>query len=45
MEILQAGAFRIIGILKTGNTVFDETMVLVKRSDLNRLLGKEETAP
>ncbi len=41
---ITAGAFRIAGIFKTGNTVFDEMMVLVNRRDLNRLLGKEGTA-
>ena len=35
-----AGAFRIVGIYKTGNTIFDESMVAVKRTDLNKLMSK-----
>ena len=34
-----AGAFRIVGIYKTGNNLFDESMVAVKRTDLNGLLN------
>ncbi len=39
-----AGAFRIVGIYKTGNTIFDESMVAVKRMDLNELMAKEGIA-
>ena len=39
-----AGAFRIVGIYKTGNTIFDESMVAVKRTDLNKLMAKEGIA-
>ncbi len=39
-----AGAFRIAGIFDTKNTIFDETNVFVKRSDLNRLLGDPNIA-
>jgi len=35
---ITAGAFRISGIFESGNTPFDESTVLVKRHDLNRLL-------
>ena len=39
-----AGAFRIVGIFKTGNNLFDESIVVVKRPDLNKLMGKEHMA-
>ncbi len=35
---ITAGAFRVSGIFESGNTPFDETTVLVRREDLNRLL-------
>lgn len=38
---ITAGAFRVAGIFDTPNSAFDETNVFVRRSDLNRLLGKE----
>lgn len=41
---ITAGAFRVTGIYDTGNTGFDETNILVKRTDLNRLLGDAEAA-
>jgi ABC-type lipoprotein release transport system permease subunit len=41
---ITAGAFRIVGIYKTGNTLFDERMAMVRRSDLNRLIGREDIA-
>ncbi len=34
-----AGAFRVVGIYDTKNTLYDEMNVFVKRADLNRLLG------
>jgi len=39
-----AGAFRIVGIYKTGNKLFDQSNIMVKRSDLNRLIGEENMA-
>jgi len=36
---MTAAAFRICGIFKTKNTMFDETNLYVKRVDLNRVLG------
>ena len=39
-----AGAFRIVGIYKTGNTMFDQGNIMVKRADLNRLIGQEGVA-
>jgi len=41
---ITSGAFRIVGIFKTGNTLFDESKVMVNRKDLNRLMGKEDGA-
>jgi len=41
---ITSGAFRIVGIFKTGNTLFDESKVMVNRKDLNRLMGKENGA-
>ena len=35
-----AGAFRIVGIYKTGNKLFDQSNIMVKRTDLNRLIGQ-----
>ena len=35
---ITAGAFRVTGIFESGNTGFDEGTVLVRQSDLNRLL-------
>ena len=37
-----AGSFRIVGIFKTGNKLFDESIVFVNRNDVNRLLGDPE---
>ena len=39
-----AGAFRIVGIYKTGNTMFDQSNIMVKRTDLNRLIGQADVA-
>ncbi len=39
-----AGAFRIVGIFKTGNTMFDQSNIMVNRTDLNRLIGQEGVA-
>lgn len=39
-----AGAFRIVGIYKTGNKLFDSNNIFVKRSDLNRLIDQEGIA-
>jgi ABC-type lipoprotein release transport system permease subunit len=36
---LVGGAFRVVGIFKTSNTMFDETNLFVLRSDLARLTG------
>lgn len=41
---ITAGAFRISGIFESGNTPFDESTVLVKRRDLNRLLLPTDTS-
>ena len=41
---ITSGAFRIVGIFKTGNTLFDESKVMVHRKDLNRLMGQENGA-
>lgn len=41
---ITSGAFRIVGIFKTGNTLFDESKVMVHRKDLNRLMGQENSA-
>ncbi len=38
---ITAGAFRVVGIFRTGNLGFDEGHVFVNRLDLNRLLGEE----
>ncbi len=42
-EIVSA-AFRVAGIFDTGNAPFDESTLFIKRSDINRLLGREDTA-
>ncbi len=39
-----AGAFRIVGLYKTGNTRMDELNVYVKDSDLSRLLNMENSS-
>ena len=39
-----AGSFRIVGLFNTGNTMYDESFVLVKRRDINRLLDDEDAA-
>lgn len=39
-----AGAFRIVGIYKTGNNLFDDNIIAVKRSDLNELVGQKDIA-
>lgn len=39
-----AGAFRIVGIYKTGNTMFDQSNIMVKRIDLNELIGETKVA-
>ena len=39
---LARGAFRIVGIFKTNNSVFDQGQVFVKRSDLVRVSGYHE---
>lgn len=39
-----AGAFRIVGIYKTGNTMFDQSNIMVNRTDLNRLIGQAGVA-
>lgn len=33
-----AGSFRIIGLFSTANTLYDESFVMIKQTDLNRLL-------
>ncbi len=40
---ITAGSFRIVGLFNTGNTVADLGMVMVNRSDINRILGNENT--
>ncbi len=39
---LARGAFRIVGIFKTNNSVFDQGQVFVKRSDLVRISGYQD---
>ncbi len=39
-----AGSFRIVGLFHTGNTLYDESFVLVRQTDINRLLGNENAA-
>jgi len=41
---VSAASFRIVGIYKTGNTVFDLGNILVNRKDLNRLIGRKDAA-
>lgn len=41
-EEIIAGAFRVVGIFKTGNSVIDQGQIMVNRRDLNRLLGNED---
>ncbi len=43
-ENILSGAFRIVGIFSTGNTRWDEQIVLVNRKDLNRLFQREALA-
>lgn len=38
---LTAGAFRIRGLYRSPNPAFDERNVLVRRADLNRLIGRD----
>ena len=38
---LTAGAFRVVGIFETQNSVWDETTVFVRRPDAARLFGEE----
>lgn len=40
---ITASAFRVAGIFKTPNAIFDEQNVFVRSTDLDRLLGKEHT--
>lgn len=39
-----AGAFRVVGVFDTKNTIFDENNIFVNRKDLNKLLGDENMA-
>ena len=39
---ISAGAFRVSGIFKSPNSVFDEANVLVLKQDLNRLIAKPD---
>lgn len=39
---ITSGAFRIVGIYKSSNTVYDETNVFVRNSDLQGLLGNDK---
>lgn len=41
---ITAGAFRVVGLYDTGNKLFDENNVFVRRTDINRLLGQDEMA-
>ncbi len=41
---ITAGAFRIVGLIDSGNKLRDGANVFVRRSDLNRLLGQEDAA-
>ncbi|MCP3931888.1 MAG: ABC transporter permease [Bacteroidetes bacterium] len=41
---ITAGAFRIVGIFKTGNKLYDESISFVKQGDLNVILGKANIA-
>jgi ABC-type lipoprotein release transport system permease subunit len=39
---ITGGAFRVAGIFETPNSVFDETNIFLRRSDLSRLIGLPE---
>lgn len=39
---LTSAAFKIIGLYKTGNAIFEEANVFVQQKDLSRLLGAED---
>lgn len=39
---ITAGAFRVSGIFDTRNNLYDESVVFIRQSDLNKLLGKEK---
>ncbi len=41
---ITAGAFRIVGLIESGNKMRDNANVFVPRSDMNRLLGDKEAA-
>jgi ABC-type lipoprotein release transport system permease subunit len=41
---ITAGAFRVVGLYDSGNKVLNESIVQVRRNDLNRLLGQEDIA-
>lgn len=41
---ITAGAFRVVGLVDTGNKLVDEASAMVRRSDLNRLIGHEDVA-
>ncbi|RME94988.1 MAG: ABC transporter permease [Bacteroidetes bacterium] len=41
---ITAGAFRVVGLYDSGNKMLNESVVLVRRADLNRLLGQEDIA-
>lgn len=41
---ITAGAFRIVGLIDSGNKMRDDGTVFVRRSDLNRLLGQADAA-
>ncbi|EAY26287.1 ABC transporter permease [Microscilla marina] len=38
---ITAGAFRIVGLYKSSNTVYDESNVFVRQNDLQKLLGND----
>lgn len=41
---ITAGAFRVVGIFETYNSVFDEGIVFVQRSDINKLIENPDVA-
>jgi putative ABC transport system permease protein len=41
---ITAGAFRIVGLYDSGNKMLNEGIVMVRRNDINRLLGQEDIA-
>lgn len=41
---INEGLFKVVGIYKTGNTLFDLGMVIVKQQDINNLLGNGKVA-